>query len=128
MNKAGEKDLDMEYIALITGLLLIMAGLWAILSRENIIRIILGFGIFDTGLNIVILSFGYLKDRTAPILDSVVGINEALNSIVDPVPQALVLTSIVIGFGVTALMLAYAMKLHKEKGTLNIKDFNELKG
>jgi multicomponent Na+:H+ antiporter subunit C len=118
----------MEYIALITGLLLIMAGLWAILSRGNIIRIILGFGIFDTGLNIVILSFGYLKDRTAPILDSAVGVNEALNSIVDPVPQALVLTSIVIGFGVTALMLAYAMKLHKEKGTLNIKDFNELKG
>ncbi len=118
----------MEYIALITGLLLVLAGLWAILSRENIIRIIIGFGIFDTGLNIVILSFGYLNGRTAPILDGAVSISDALTKIVDPVPQALVLTSIVIGFGVSALMLAYAMKLHKEKGTLNIRNFDELKG
>ena len=118
----------MEYVALITGLLLILAGLWAILSRENLIRIIIGFGIFDTGLNIVILAFGYIKGRTAPILDNAVKINEAMTKIVDPVPQALVLTSIVIGFGITALMLAYAMKLHKEKGSLKIKDFNELKG
>jgi multicomponent Na+:H+ antiporter subunit C len=118
----------MEYVALLTGLSLLLAGLWAILSRGNLIRIIVGFAIFDTGLNIVILAFGFLKDRTAPILDSAVSVNEALNKIVDPIPQALVLTSIVIGFGVTALMLAYAMKLHKDKGSLEIKDFNELKG
>lgn len=118
----------MEFITLSTGLLLILVGLWAILTRENIIRMIIGFGIFDAGLNIVILSFGYLKNRTAPILDEAVAINDALNKIVDPVPQALVLTSIVIGFGVTALMLAFAMKLHRYKGTLNIKEFNELKG
>ena len=105
-----------------------LAGLWAILSRADLIRIIIGFGIFDTGLNIVILAFGYIKGRTAPILDNAVKINEAMTKVVDPVPQALVLTSIVIGFGITALMLAYAMKLHKEKGSLKIKDFNELKG
>jgi multisubunit Na+/H+ antiporter MnhC subunit len=118
----------MEYIAIITGLSLIIVGLWGILSRKNIIRIILGFGVFDTGLNIVILALGYLRGRTAPILDEAVGIEGAVNKIVDPVPQALVLTAIVIGFGVTALMLAYAMKMHREKGTLNIRDFNELKG
>lgn len=118
----------MEYVALSTGLMLVLVGLWAILTRENIIRIILGFAIFNTGLNIAILSFGYLKGRTAPILDNAVSINNAISQIVDPIPQALVLTSIVIGFGVTALMLAYAMKLHKEKGSLNIKSFDDLKG
>ncbi len=118
----------MEYIAIITGLSLIVVGLWGILSRKNIIRIILGFGVFDTGLNIVILALGYLRGRTAPILDEAVGIEGAVNKIVDPVPQALVLTAIVIGFGVTALMLAYAMKMHREKGTLNVREFNDLKG
>jgi multisubunit Na+/H+ antiporter MnhC subunit len=118
----------MEYVALATGLLLVIIGLWGVLSRKNLIRIILGFTIFDTGLNISILTFGYIKGGTAPILDKAVGISDAASKIVDPVPQALVLTSIVIGFGITALMLAYAMKLHKEKGTLNIRDFNDLKG
>jgi multicomponent Na+:H+ antiporter subunit C len=43
------------------------------------------------------------------------------------VPQALVLTAIVIGVGVTALMLAYALKLYERKRTLDIARFTELK-
>jgi len=117
----------MEYIALATGFLVIIAGLWAIMTRKNIIRIIIGFSIFDTGTHIVIVALSYVKGRTAPILDSAVSIDDAVNKIVDPVPQALVLTAIVIGLGVTALMLAYAMKLHKEKRSLDVKSFNDLK-
>ena len=117
----------MEYIALATGLLVIIAGLWAIMTRKNIIRIIIGFSIFDTGTHIVIVALAYVRGRTAPILDSAVSIDDAINKIVDPVPQALVLTAIVIGLGVTALMLAYAMKLHGEKKSLDVKSFRDLK-
>ena len=117
----------MEYVALAIGFLVILAGLWAIMTRKNIIRIIIGFSIFDTGLHIVMVALAYVKGRTAPILDSTVSIGEALDKIVDPVPQALVLTAIVIGLGVTALMLAFAMKLHKEKRTLDVKNFRDLK-
>lgn len=117
----------MEYVALVTGFLVVLAGLWAIMSRKDIIRIIIGFSIFDTGTHIVLVALAYVKGRTAPILDSAVGINDAVNKIVDPVPQALVLTAIVIGLGVTALMLAYAMKLHKEKRTLDVRSFKDLK-
>ena len=117
----------MEYIALIIGFLVILAGLWAIMTRKNIIRIIIGFSIFDTGLHIVMVALAYVKGRTAPILDGAVSIDEALNKIVDPVPQALVLTAIVIGLGVTALMLAFAMKMHKEKKTLDVRNFRDLK-
>lgn len=117
----------MEYVALATGFLVIIAGLWAIMTRKNIIRIIIGFSIFDTGTHIVIVALAYVKGRTAPILDSTVSIDEAVNKIVDPVPQALVLTAIVIGLGVTALMLAYAMKLHNEKRSLDVKSFRDLK-
>lgn len=117
----------MEYVALATGFLVIIAGLWAIMTRKNIIRIILGFSIFDTGTHIVIVALSYVKGRTAPILDSTVSIDDAVNKVVDPVPQALVLTAIVIGLGVTALMLAYVMKLHSEKRSLDVKSFRDLK-
>ncbi len=117
----------MEYVSLTIGFIVIIAGLWAIMTNRNILRMIIGFSIFDTGLHIVIVSLAYVKGGTAPILDSAVGINEAIDKIVDPVPQALVLTAIVIGLGVTALMLAYAMKLHKEKKSLDIMSFRDLK-
>ena len=117
----------MEYVALTIGFLVILAGLWAIMTRKNIIRIIIGFSIFDTGLHIVMVSLAYVKGRTAPILDGAVGIEDAINKIVDPVPQALVLTAIVIGLGVTSLLLAYAMKMHKDKRTLDVNSFKDLK-
>jgi multicomponent Na+:H+ antiporter subunit C len=46
---------------------------------------------------------------------------------VDPVPQALVLTAIVIGVAVNALLLALVIRLYRKKGTLNVEDFRELK-
>jgi len=122
--------LNLGKISLLIGFILIIIGFWGILSQKNIIKIIVSFTILDTGINILIVSLGYITGRTAPIIDASVaqGVNHnVLNSIVDPVPQALVLTAIVIGFGVTALLLAYAMKLFKAKRTLEINQFNDLK-
>jgi multisubunit Na+/H+ antiporter MnhC subunit len=68
-----------------------------------------------------------MHGRTAPILDATISAQEAVASIIDPVPQALVLTAIVIGLGVTALMLAYAYKLYEKRRTLDIARFAELK-
>lgn len=116
----------MGYIIIITGFLLIIVGLWGILSQKNLFKIILGFTIFDSGVNVVMVSIGYVKGKTAPILD-VIPVKDALKSIVDPVPQALVLTSIVIGLGVTALMLVYAIKLYHDKKSLDINNFKDLK-
>ncbi|HBF87232.1 MAG TPA: cation:proton antiporter [Bacteroidales bacterium] len=118
------------HISLLLGFILIIVGFWGILTQKNIVKIILAFSIADAGINILIVSLGYVIGKTAPIIDGSVvqkaGIDVS-DSIVDPVPQALVLTSIVIGFGVTALMLAYAMKLFTAKKTLHINKFNDLK-
>ncbi len=121
---------DLGKISLLIGFLLIIIGFWGVLSQKNIIKIIIGFAILNTGINILMVSLGYIRGRTAPIIDSAVEQAEnhnVLNSVVDPVPQALVLTAIVIGFGVTALLLAYAMKLFRAKRTLDINNFNDLK-
>jgi len=125
----------MEYItlghmSLLLGISLTVIGFWGILTQKNIIKIILSFTIADAGVNIVIVSLGYVVGKTAPIIDNAVVQEAGRNvsaSVVDPIPQALVLTSIVIGFGVTALMLAYAMKMFTAKKTLDINQFNELK-
>ena len=117
---------NLQYIGLFFGFLLFLIGIWGILTQKNIIKIIIGFTIMNTGINVIIVSIAYVKNKTAPILDEAVGIKDAAEKIVDPVPQALVLTAIVIGLGVTALMLTYAVKLFREKGTLDINNFKDL--
>ena len=117
----------MALIAMGTGFLLILIGLWGALSNRNILRMIVAFAVANTGVNLVLVSVGYMHGRTAPILNDAVAAAEAAQRIIDPVPQALVLTAIVIGVGVTALMLAYAYKLYKTRGTLDISKYTELK-
>jgi multicomponent Na+:H+ antiporter subunit C len=121
------EQISLSHIAIITGILLILIGLWAILTKRNIIKMIIGFSLFDTGIHIIMVGVGYVKGKTAPILDEAVNIKNAAQQIVDPLPQALVLTAIVIGLGITALMLAYALRLYQRKKTLDIKNFNDLK-
>ena len=117
----------LEFIAIFTGFVLMVIGLWGMLTQKNLIKIVIGFSLFDTGLNIAIVSMSYIKNSTAPILDKSVDAANASKLIADPVPQALVLTSIVIGLGVTALMLAYVLKMYKEKKSLDINSYTDLK-
>ncbi len=117
----------MVTIAMVTGFILILMGLYGALTNSNILRMIVSFSIANTGVNIVLVAVGYIQGRTAPVLDEAVPVAEAAARIIDPTPQALVLTAIVIGLGVTTLMLAYAYKLYEMKGTLNIARFSELK-
>jgi multicomponent Na+:H+ antiporter subunit C len=68
------------------------------------------------------ISVGYVKRGTAPILDGAVS-----GHVVDPVPQALVLTAIVIGVAVNALLLALIVRMYKKKKTLDVESFRELR-
>ena len=117
----------MVFIAMTTGFILILMGIYGALTNSNILRIIVSFTVANTGVNLVLVSVGYMAGRTAPILDEAVPLAEATTRIIDPLPQALVLTAIVIGLGVTALMLTYAYKLYESKGTLDISKCRDLK-
>ena len=90
------------------------------LTQKHIIRMIIGFSLMDTGVHLVMVAIGYVTGGTAPI------INDAAR-VVDPVPSALVLTAIVIGLGVTAVMLALAIRIYRAKKTLNIDACSESK-
>ncbi len=107
--------------------LLIIIGLWALVTQRNLIKVILGFSIIDTGVHMFLVAIGYRKDGTAPIFDGELEVSEALTRGVDPIPSALVLTAIVIGLAVTALMLSYAVRAVQKNQSLTIDDMKELK-
>jgi multicomponent Na+:H+ antiporter subunit C len=120
-------NIAIENITLIIGILVILIGLWGLLTQKNLIKMVIGFTLFDTGIHIVMISVGYVKGKTAPIIDEAVDKTSAASQIVDPVPQALVLTAIVIGLGITALMLTYVLRMHQKKNSLEINNYNDSK-
>ncbi len=120
-------DIPISLIVLCSGLALILIGLWGMLTQRNMIRIIVGFSLTDTGIHMVMVSIGYITGGTAPIINDAVPMAEAARLVVDPVPSALVLTAIVIGLGVTAVMLAFAVRIFRAKNTLMIDQCTESK-
>ncbi|MBC1474850.1 Na(+)/H(+) antiporter subunit C [Listeria grandensis] len=88
--------------------LMFMAATYLILSK-SLLRIILGTAILSHGVNLLILTMGGLKKGKAPLLDT-----PGLPAYNDPLPQALILTAIVISFGVTAFFLVLAYRAYQE--------------
>ena len=119
--------LPVSHILLTTGFVLVLIGMWGMLRHRNILRIIIGFSLIDTGLHIVMVATGYVTGNTAPIIDKALGISQATSRAVDPIPAALVVTAIVIGFSVTAVMLAFAIRVYDAKKTLSIDALTESK-
>jgi len=109
------------------GAVLVGIGLWGILTRRDILRMIISFSIADTGVHLIMVGLGYVSGGTAPIFDREVTASQPEVMMVDPVPSALVLTAIVIGRAVTALMLSYAVRLYQHHGTLDVDRMKELK-
>jgi multisubunit Na+/H+ antiporter MnhC subunit len=117
--------IPLSLIVLCSGLGLVLIGLWGMLTQRNMIRMIIGFSLTDTGIHMVMVSIGYVTGGTAPIINAAVPIADAVNRVVDPVPSALVLTAIVIGLGVTAVMLSFAVRIYKARKTLMIDECTE---
>jgi multisubunit Na+/H+ antiporter MnhC subunit len=110
-----------------TGLVLMLIGLWGTLTHRNILRIIISLSLIGTGTHMLIVAIGYVRGGTAPIIDRALPLSEATARAVDPIPSALVVTAIVIGLAVTAVLLAYAIRLYDAKKTLSIDAFTESK-
>lgn len=111
-----------NYIYYIGAFALVFIGLSIILIKRNLIKVIIGLSILETGVNLFLITVGYIKQGTAPIF-SKPGLDSAV--MVDPVPQALVLTAIVIGVAVLALALSMAIRLYRHYGTLNLRKIKE---
>ncbi len=109
-----------------TAILVMLIGLYSALVKKSLLKIVIGLSVLDSGLNLLIVALDYYKGGTAPIFSKGY-FDQAAKLMVDPVPQALVLTAIVIGFGVTAVALSLVIRLYRHHGTLNIDEIKDLK-
>ncbi len=107
---------------------LFVIGLYCALTKKNIVKIVIGLTIMEYAVNLFLVLLGYRKDGVAPIVEKGAGPLEFLARSVDPLPQALVVTSIVIGLGVTTLAIALCVRLYEKYGTFDISEIRRLKG
>jgi multicomponent Na+:H+ antiporter subunit C len=90
-----------------------------LLMSRNLIRVIIGTLVISHGVHLLVLTMAGLQTGAPPLLS----LEES--SYTDPLPQALILTAIVIAFGVTALLAVMGYKTYKAHNTV---DLEELKG
>ena len=108
----------MESLMMVLIGILVSVATYLILSK-NVIKVIVGTAILSHAVHLLILTIGDLKKGNVPI------IGEAKGSFTDALPQALILTAIVISFAVTALLLVIAYRMYQTNGTVNL---DELRG
>lgn len=94
--------------------LLVGSGVWLI-QRPRTYQVVIGLALLSYAVNLFIFAMGRLTNRLAPVIDPAVEVDPS--AFVDPVPQALVLTAIVIGFATTALFLVVLLVARGLTGT-----------
>ncbi len=107
-----------QYAAII----LFVIGLYGLFISRHVIRMLIALNVMEIGLNLFIVSIGFSSQGFAPILSST---NDAALVFVDPLPQALVLTAIVIGVGTTALGLAFAKRIYQQYQSFDLSEMEE---
>lgn len=109
-------------------MILFALGIYCLIAKRHIIKKIIGMCIIEYSVNLFLILVGYRTDGIAPIL--MAGMNRPYfaQRAVDPLPQALVLTSIVIGLGTLALMAAFAIKLYEKYKTFDMSEIRRLRG
>lgn len=104
-------------ITILVGVLVAVA-VYLLLSR-SLVRVILGSAVLSHAVHLLLMVMGGLKRGTVPLL------GDGDGPYTDALPQALILTAIVISFAVTAFLLVLAYRTYKETGS---DDLHELRG
>jgi multicomponent Na+:H+ antiporter subunit C len=108
----------MEILISITVGVLFMVGTYMILTR-SLLRVVIGLMLLSHGAHLLFLTMAGLQRGTPPLLSL------GADAYADPLPQALILTAIVISFGVTSFLLVLAYRTYKEHKT---DDLDQLRG
>jgi multicomponent Na+:H+ antiporter subunit C len=110
---------NLPYLAVVA---LIVIGLIIIVTKKNLIKIFLGITILQSAVNLFIISLGYRGGGIAPIYTYAPS-----TEMVMATPQALTLTSIVIGVATSALLLSFAVIIWKKYGTIDTDKIRRLR-
>jgi multicomponent Na+:H+ antiporter subunit C len=94
-----------------------------VLRKRNIIKIIIGIAIIEYAVNMFLILTGYRMYGRSPILEK----NQVILNMVDPLPQAMVLTTIVIGLALIFVLVSLAIRIYEKYGTFDITKIRRLK-
>jgi multicomponent Na+:H+ antiporter subunit C len=92
---------------------LMMAGLFVVISRQNLVKKLVGLSIFQTSVFLFYITLGKMAGGTAPIL-----IDDPSAVYSNPLPHVLILTAIVVGVATTALGLALVLRINEAFGSI----------
>jgi multicomponent Na+:H+ antiporter subunit C len=104
--------------------ILFLAGLYGVVTRRNLIKIAISLSIMEFSSFLFFALIGYVDGGVAPIVDPA----DPLKTYVDPLPQALVLTAIVIGLATTAMLMAVIIRIYRKYKTFDIREISNLRG
>ena len=112
-----------------------MIGLYCAIVKKNMVKIVIGIMVMEYAVNLMLIMLGYHIGGVVPIVDKSQMISKSgqiaesfILTSVDPLPQALVLTAIVISLGSLALMISICIRTYEKYGTFDITDIRRLKG
>jgi multicomponent Na+:H+ antiporter subunit C len=104
--------------------ILFLVGLYGAVTMRNLVKIAIALSIMEFSTFLFFALLGYIDGGVAPIVNPA----EPDKVYVDPLPQALVLTAIVIGLATTALLMAVIIRLYRKYGTFDIREIKNLRG
>ena len=116
-----------ELIPYASAMALVAIGIYAVVTKENLIKKVIGLIVLTNGIHMFLISLGYRTGGIAPIM-SMTNPNIFSMLSVDPLPQAMVLTSIVISLSISALALSIIMRVYRTFGTIDTRKLRVMKG
>ena len=115
-------DMVRQHLDTVVAVALFGIGFTMLLLDKNLVKKIIGFSMMDSGIYLFLASFGYIAGRQAPIY---INGNTDPAAYINPLPAGLVLTGIVVGVSVTAIMLGLTVRLYQKYHSLNVDEIAE---
>ncbi|MBF0620716.1 MAG: cation:proton antiporter subunit C [Magnetococcales bacterium] len=100
--------------------ILMMTGLYVVISRSNLVKKLVGLNLFQTSVFLFYITMGKVQGGTAPILDAKFSVYS------NPVPHVLILTAIVVGIATTSLGLSLVVRIRRAYDTIEEEDISEI--
>ena len=107
---------------------MIAIGLYGVVVKKNIVKMVISLAIMEYGINLLLILIGYRKNGTAPIWDGQTDLAAFAAQSVDPLPQAIVMTTVVISLSTLIVMVALCIRLYERYGTFDVTEIRRLKG
>ena len=101
--------------------LMFLVGIYGVLTRRNLIKVVISLTVMEFSIFLMLALIGYISGGEAPIVSTTV---IGSPPVVDPLPQAMVLTAIVIALATNAMLLTIAIRLYKKYGTFDFQRRN----